>query len=149
VDRAALDAALRHGVPCGGWCPAGRRAEDGPIADTYPLTETSGSNYAQRTRVNVRDSDATLVLLATDVDEAGPGTRLTIRAAEAAGRPLFIARIEAGEAPPGTLEDVIGWIGAHHVSVLNIAGPRESGCPGIYDAAYRFVSRLLTALGAP
>lgn len=153
VDRAALDAALQHGVPCGGWCPAGRRAEDGPIADTYPLTETIGSTYAQRTRANVRDSDATLVLLAADIDAAGPGTRLTIKAAEAAGRPLFVARLEAGEAAPGCLDpgcldDVAGWIGAHRISVLNIAGPRESGCPGIYEAAYRFVSRLLTAFGA-
>nr|NIR98506.1 hypothetical protein [Gammaproteobacteria bacterium]NIV21191.1 hypothetical protein [Gammaproteobacteria bacterium] len=57
VDRAALDAALTLGVPCGGWCPAGRRAEDGVIPARYPLHETPSSDYAQRTAWNVRDSD--------------------------------------------------------------------------------------------
>ena len=62
VDRAALDAALLCGASCGGWCPAGRRAEDGPIADRYPLTETASSDYKERTVANVRDSEATLIL---------------------------------------------------------------------------------------
>jgi len=31
IDRGALDAALAAGFSCGGWCPADRRAEDGPI----------------------------------------------------------------------------------------------------------------------
>jgi predicted Rossmann-fold nucleotide-binding protein len=62
VDRAALDVALELGVPCGGWCPKGRRAEDGRIPDCYPLTETRTGDYATRTRWNVRDSDFTLVL---------------------------------------------------------------------------------------
>lgn len=39
VDRAALDLALELGIPCGGWCPPGRMAEDGPIDARYPLQE--------------------------------------------------------------------------------------------------------------
>lgn len=62
VDRAALDVALELGLPCGGWCPAGRRAEDGPIPARYPLTETAGADYVERTRRNVVEADATLVL---------------------------------------------------------------------------------------
>ena len=60
ADRAALDWALAHGVECGGWCPKGRKAEDGPIDAKYPLKETSSSSYLQRTEWNVRDSDATV-----------------------------------------------------------------------------------------
>lgn len=53
------------GAPCGGWCPRGRLAEDGPISPVYPLSEeTTLSDYAVRTAWNVRDSDATLVLAA-------------------------------------------------------------------------------------
>jgi len=37
VDRAALDLALEMGIPSGGWCPKGRRSEDGPIPDRYIL----------------------------------------------------------------------------------------------------------------
>jgi len=62
VDRAALDAALELGLPCGGWCPRGRRAEDGGIPDRYPLAETPTAGYPDRTARNVRDSDGTLIL---------------------------------------------------------------------------------------
>jgi len=62
VDRAALDAALALGLALGGWCPLGRRAEDGPIPRAYLLQETPTQDYAQRTEWNVRDSDATLIL---------------------------------------------------------------------------------------
>ena len=37
VDRVALDVSLELGIPCGGWCPKGRKAEDGPIPERYPL----------------------------------------------------------------------------------------------------------------
>ncbi|MGO8056497.1 YpsA SLOG family protein, partial [Rhizobium leguminosarum] len=62
VDRAALDVALRLGIACGGWCPRGRRAEDGIIPARYPLIETPTARYPQRTGWNVRDADATLVI---------------------------------------------------------------------------------------
>src|ERR1700693_4822511 len=61
ADRGALDWALGHGVPGGGWCPKGRKAEDGPIDAKYPLKETPSTSYLQRTEWNVRDSDATVL----------------------------------------------------------------------------------------
>ena len=62
VDRGALDAALEASFPCGGWCPKGRKAEDGAIPARYPLTEMPGPTYRARTRRNVTDSDGTLNL---------------------------------------------------------------------------------------
>src|SRR3954454_8651242 len=76
VDRAALDVALALGIPCGGWCPKGRKAEDGPIEDRYPLSETPSSDYRQRTLWNIRDSDATLILT---WGEPTGGTLLTVK----------------------------------------------------------------------
>ena len=61
ADRAALDWALSHNLPCGGWCPKGRKAEDGTINPKYPLKESSSASYLQRTECNVRDSDATVL----------------------------------------------------------------------------------------
>ena len=45
-DRAALDAARAAGLPCGGWCPRGRLAEDGPIDLAYPVVETPSTDFA-------------------------------------------------------------------------------------------------------
>ena len=52
ADRAALDVAIRHGFPHGGWCPAGRKAEDDPIGGQYNLSETLSTKYLQRTQWN-------------------------------------------------------------------------------------------------
>jgi hypothetical protein len=136
VDRAALDAALELGLPCGGWCPRGRRAEDGPIPPRYPLTETPTASYPQRTEWNVRDSDGTLVLHLGYRDR---GTGLTLRLAGRYRRPsLEVDLRRPGE--PATLRD---WAAREGVAVLNVAGPRESRNPGVHDAAFLF---LLAAL---
>ena len=50
ADRAALDFAIEHGIPHGGWCPKGRRAEDGPIRRPIPTAGVArGANFVQRT----------------------------------------------------------------------------------------------------
>jgi hypothetical protein len=61
ADRAALDAAIEYGVPHGGWIPKGRRTEDGRLPDRYILQETSNIGYPQRTKLNILDSDGTLI----------------------------------------------------------------------------------------
>lgn len=146
VDRAALDAALALNVPCGGWCPAGRRAEDGRIAARYPLTETAGVAYSERTLANVRDSEATLILNCGHSKAESPGAALTAKVAADLERPLFVATVALGGGGDECLSEICASIGAHKISVLNIAGPRESECPGIYDAAYALVLNLLTAI---
>lgn len=141
VDRAALDAALSLGVPVGGWCPQGRRAEDGPIASRYVLRETPSTYYAERTRWNVRDADATLIL--THGTPTG-GTATTLRAARALGKPFYVVDLaETDEVAP-----VVDWLRAHGVWVLNVAGPRESTASGIYSEARDFMERLLRAVAA-
>ncbi|MCX5912053.1 MAG: putative molybdenum carrier protein, partial [Deltaproteobacteria bacterium] len=62
VNRAALDVAIEFGIPCGGWCPKGRKAEDGPIDPKYSLKETKSQEYQFRTEANVIEADGTLIL---------------------------------------------------------------------------------------
>src|SRR6266536_6417669 len=75
VDRGALDAALAFEVECGGWCPAGRLAEDGTIPKRYPVMELANAGYAERTARNVADSDGTLII--SNGEPIG-GTRETV-----------------------------------------------------------------------
>ena len=128
VDRAALDVALELGIPCGGWVPRGRRAEDGRIPPIYPMRETESRGYGTRTRLNVRDSDATLIL--TRGAPTG-GTALTVDSARRLKRPYLVVDL-AGEID---LSAVRKWLVAHGVRVLNVAGPRESTPLGIYRIA--------------
>ncbi|HKK13038.1 MAG TPA: putative molybdenum carrier protein [Gammaproteobacteria bacterium] len=137
VDRAALDVALSLAMPCGGWCPQGRRSADGPIPERYPLRETPSRGYRQRTEWNVRDSDATLVL---DRGLPAGGTACALRAARRLGRPWLVIDPQS----ESDVERVHCWLEAHGVHVLNIAGPRESQQPGIHDRALSFLQSLLT-----
>jgi hypothetical protein len=136
VDRAALDVALDLGIPCGGWCPRGRRADDGPIDLRYPLRETPSAEYAQRTEWNVRDSDGTLVLTR---GEPRGGTALTVDIATELGRPALVLDL----ARASDAEAARDWLRREEIRVLNVAGPRESGAPGIYQAALSFLRAAL------
>ena len=62
ADRAALDVALKLGIPHGGWIPKGRKAEDGPLPEIYKLKEMPTDSYGARTEQNVIDSDGTLII---------------------------------------------------------------------------------------
>ena len=132
MDRAALDVALELGLPCGGWCPKGRLAEDGPIDPRYPLNETKSSEYGERTEKNVEDSDGTLIL--TWGAPTG-GTDFTIQMAENHKKPYLV--VDLGEIKDPT--EAGTWIKAHAIGVLNVAGPRESKNPGIYQKAKKFL----------
>ena len=136
VDRAALDVALTLGIPCGGWCPKGRRAEDGVLPANYLLQETPSEEYAERTTWNVRDSDGTLIL--TKGTPTG-GTAFTVQIASQIGKPCLIVDLGKG-APPTTVHR---WLTRHRIRVLNVAGPRESQSPGITRQAEAFLRTVL------
>ncbi len=128
ADRAAMDAAMRVGLPVRGWCPAGREAEDGPIPLRYPLRETLERSPGARTRYNVRDADA---LIALAPFESSAGTALALAEAERLGKPALIVELEQ----TGSAEGIAAWVQAHGARSINIAGPRESERPGVYNVA--------------
>ena len=124
VDRAALDVALELGIACGGWCPRGRRAEDGRIPERYPLRETPSAAYAQRTEWNVRVADATLVL---HRGRLSGGTALTVAVARRLAKPCLAVDLAVAADPVA----IRAWLAQRRVATLNGAGPRESQAPGI------------------
>ncbi len=137
MDRAALDAALELGLPIGGWCPKGRRAEDGPIDLKYPLKETDSAAYPIRTEKNILEADGTLIL--TRGKPKG-GTSLTIKLARFHKRPYQVIDLNKGADKKGVWE----WAKRNEVAVLNVAGPREGEAPGVYKQAFGFLKGLLS-----
>lgn len=141
VDRAALDAAIAHGVPHAGWVPRHRRAEDGPIPARYAgLRETGDDAYATRTEWNVRDADATLVIT---VGRLAGGTLFTLETAARLGKPHLVVDL-AARTPDDAARAVWAWLaGLPHPVRLNVAGPRASDTPGIYTRARDLLDRIL------
>ena len=149
VDRAVLDVAIARGIDYAGWCPLGGWAEDFPappgLLARYPkLKETPLADPAQRTEWNVRDADASLII----VDAGGIDiSRGTVQAQELAHRyrkPLFVADLTG----PDILKDAALWLRVQQTRAdlkLAIGGPRESEAPRIYARARGFIEALLGA----
>lgn len=139
VDRAALDVAIDVGVPYGGWCPAGGVAEDlrdAPgLLGRYPrLRPTATLDPAERTRRNVRDSSATLIVSPPEM--IAGGTLLSLDEAVRLGRPHLVTT--------GPVPAVSHWLGTLATPcVLNVAGPRASEWPDGYTIARSLLEELL------
>lgn len=139
VDRGALDAALERDFPCGGHCPAGRKAEDGPISDRYPLVALDAGGYRERTVRNVVDSDATLILYWSVLEG---GTEQTMLHCVRRQKPYKL--IDASVVEPGQAAALArAFVELNGIRVLNVAGPRESRWSGAHAYAREAISGLI------
>jgi hypothetical protein len=136
VDRAALDVAIALGIEHGGWCPAGRLSEDGSIPSRYQLEETPSPDYPVRTEQNVIDSDATLILYRQRLKG---GTLLTRKICDRMFQPYVLIRLDRD-----SHQTVRKWLSDQRPRSLNVAGPRESTCQGVYQQSFEFLMTALT-----
>ncbi len=136
ADRAGLDVAEELGLHRGGWCPKGRKAVDGVIPEKYSLKETDDEDYAKRTRLNVRDSGGTLVIINGKI---GRGSKLTVDAAKKLRKPCKLVDLAKSPDP----SDIHRWLEAEEIKVLNVAGSRELKSRPIYEPARLFLREVL------
>ena len=139
VDRAALEWALTSGLPHGGWCPKGRKAEDGVIPPRFHLKETASNNYSIRTRRNVRDSGGTIIF--SKSPSLRGGTQETFEFANEIRKPLL--HLVSSADINGAAMQLNAFLKENGISVLNVAGPRESEEPGLGRFVDAVLSRVL------
>jgi hypothetical protein len=143
ADRAALDFALENGLATGGYVPRGRMAEDGRIPDLYQnLVETETENPAIRTELNVRGSDATLIISHSRLTG---GSLLTKQFTERHRKPVLHIDLSADQTRVA-VEKAKNFLASSPCSVINIAGPRLSEDPLIYLGVKHFLKELFAAL---
>lgn len=136
VDRGGLEAAIALGIQHGGWCPVGRRSEDGFVPSRYELIENESAEYPVRTEQNVVDSSATLIMYERKIKG---GTLLTKRLCRRLGRECLAVAIDRT-----SIDSVQEWLRQNSPENLNVAGPRESSCPGIQQRSFEYLMRVLT-----
>jgi hypothetical protein len=142
VDRAALDAALKHGIECDGWCPVGRLDEFGTIPDRYPVKELEHGSFVERTMQNVKDSDATVIIY---FDKLRGGTEQTVRFCIEHKRPHKL--IDAAEiSEENAANSIFDLVRENKIDILNVAGPRLSEWPQGYDYAFQVLDISLSRL---
>lgn len=151
ADRAALDWAIFRDVPHGGWCPKGRKAEDGTIPARYELQETKTANYLERTERNVSDSDGTIIFTMSAL--LADGSKRTADFAEKHGRPWLHLYPGLHYQPELLLLD---FIRDNKIAVLNVAGSRGSKEPEVaayvkrvFDAAFFWAPSTGVVIGGP
>jgi len=152
VDRAALDVAIYLEIPHGGWCPRGRKAEDGSISNVYQLTETGSSSYVVRTEKNVIESDGTLILYRNRMSR---GTALTASLTRRHVRPCLavdIAAMQSSDCDNGWIgqkvDEIHTWLIQENIKTLNVAGPRESTSRGIAADAHTLLLSAFAEINA-
>lgn len=138
ADRAALDAAIELGIPHGGWLPKGRRTENGPLPRSYALEEFDSFEYRPRTEKNVLAGDGTLIV------SFGPltgGSALTESLALRHDRPCLHINLE-DTTDNQAVAAIMAWLRRYHIATLNVAGPRASGEPRIYQAVLNLLKKI-------
>jgi hypothetical protein len=138
VDRAGLAWAIRRGLDYGGWCPKGRRSEDGDIPSRYRLRETPSARFTQRTAWNVRDSDATVIF--SQSPKLSGGSRKTWESCRDFEKPVLHLASKIFTVEEGSVL-LANFLRKHGVRLLNVAGPRKSQEP----LAGRFARSILDA----
>lgn len=138
VDWAALDAALESGVSVGGWCPEGRKAEDGPIAEKYPLQALPDGGYKERTLKNVQDSDATIIIY---FESISGGTKETLLYCLNEKKPYLLID-GSGITEDSASKRIKHFIDENQISLLNVAGPRASK----EKRAYEYTKQVITLM---
>jgi hypothetical protein len=125
ADRAALDWAITHSIPHGGWCPQGRSTSDGLLDNKYQLRETPSDEHAERTEWNVRDSDATVVF--TLAAQTVGAAKKTITCARKLKKPCL--HLHRGIL--AVSEKLLVFVEKHQARRLNITGSCETEEPGL------------------
>ena len=144
VDRGALDAALGTDALCDGWCPEGRMADDGIIPEIYPLKVLEGSGYRKRTKQNVLDSDATLIIYFDFIYPQG-GTEQTLLECIKAKKPYLL--IDGNEISVERAADkIIHFVRRHKILRLNVAGPKANFVPQAHNYAKETLSLMIQHL---
>jgi hypothetical protein len=148
ADRAGLDFSIETGLEHGGYVPKGRKAEDGRIDEQYNLVELSNSSYPARTRRNIKESDGTVIFSLERL--LSGGTKLTWEHANKLGKPVLHIygirkeRMLSQHSLRLEIQALTDFLCSNKIEILNMAGPRESKEPGVYEwtlTMLRFLNR--------
>ena len=144
ADQAALDVAIELGIPHGGWIPKGRLTERGHLSEVYKLEEMPTASYPKRTEQNILDSHGTLII---SHGKLTGGSALTKKLANKHDRPFLHIDLDATNAF-AAVKAISYWVSKHDIEVLNVAGPRSSKEPKIYDEVKKVLSSVLLLITA-
>ena len=140
ADQAALDFAIKHSIPHGGWIPnESEKQRTGILPDKYHLAEMPTASYPKRTEKNILDSDGTLIFSRGTLTG---GSALTRKLAKQHDKPWVHVDLDKATAREAA-QMITEWIEDNGIQTLNVAGPRASKDPGIHDFVVGILENVL------
>jgi hypothetical protein len=139
ADLAALDVAIKLNIPHGGWIPKGRKTEEGTLPEKYQLQEMPTASNPKRTEQNIIDSDGTLIF---SHGKLTGGSKLTRDLATKKNRPCLHIDLNQNSLVY-KVRLIQEWLHDNGIKDLNVAGPRASDDPEIYDAVVKVLEKVL------
>ena len=147
AGQAALDVAIKLGLPHGGWVPKGRITETGILPEKYKLKEMPTDNYSECIEQNIKDSKGTLIIsygkLTGDLDYA---RKVTLNY----GNQLL--GIDLNQTIPFKAASLVNdWVQLTHIHVLYVIGTKTSVFPDVWKHTAHIVegALLLDLMEAP
>jgi hypothetical protein len=143
-DQGGLDAAISLNIEHGGWCPKDRHSEDGQIPARYKLKETLSHSYPLRTHKNILESDGTIIFTHGSPEQ---GSALTIKLCKQAAKPMLWIDLAAqcdDLSFDVDLTRIILWIEENKITILNVAGNRESKAEGIQAEVCNIITQAVS-----
>lgn len=142
VDIAALDTAIKLNIPYGGWIPKKRKTESGHLPLKYKMSVMDTIDYKERTKQNIIDSDATAIIYRSKLAGGSLFTRNFARLMHKPYCLIDLLTIEAFEA------SIIlqSFVTDNKIRILNIAGPRASHQPLIYQETKIIIETMIYLL---
>lgn len=131
TGQGALDAAVKLGIPDGGWVPKGALAKDALMADMYHIKEMNTSSDDRCDEQNIIDSNATLVMSHGAYVE---GLKRIRKYAEEHNREWL--HVDLDRTPAFKAAQLIAsWIKEKKIEILHVTGPKAGEDSGIYQKA--------------
>lgn len=146
ADQAGLFAAEEFGLETGGWMPHGFKTLLGnrpEFGARFSMLTTDSSQYPDRTRLNVENSDATIRLAS---DFTTPGEKLTLRYVNMLGKPSMSIRL-VPEPDDYTVQSLVDFLYTENIQTLNVAGNADRGPKTFhFDTAIAFLRKTFAIL---
>ena len=146
ADQAALDVAIKMGIPHGGWIQKGRKTQRGILPEKYQLKEMPVAGFKERIEQNIIDSDGTVIISHGNLTG---GSDYGQEMAKKHNRPCL--HIDLNETPLSIVPSEINtWIIENNIEILNVTGSRASEDPKIYKDTMNIIEGtiLLGLIGA-
>ncbi len=135
MELAALDAAIKLGIPHGGWTYKSRKTENDELSEQYNLKEIAYPSYFERLEKNIIDSDGTVILTYGQLIR---GSIATKNLADKHNKPCLL--LELNECTFGhAISSIRKWMDKNEIEEIFFTGSKPIASPKLHEEVIQII----------